>query len=362
MERPFNFSAGPATLPEAVLEQAAAEMLNWRGRGVSVMEMSHRSEEVVGIISQAENDLRELLAVPQTYRILFIQASPTALNAVIPMNLLGKSRHLPTIDGIYTGVWSGRSLEEAKKYAAINIAASGEAAHFNQIPSPDIWRMTDDAAYVHICSNETINGTEFFFTPDTGTVPLVADMSSHILSRPFDVARYGLIFAGAQKIMGMAGVSVVIVRDDLTGYALPICPAAYDFGNLAAYHSCFNTPPVYAIYLCGLVLQWVKRQGGLTAMEAAAIKKSGLLYDCIDASGLYVNPVDRTCRSRMNVPFFLRDEALNATFLAGAEQNGLLQLKGHRSMGGMRASIYNAMPLAGVEKLVAYMREFERTH
>ncbi len=360
MERPFNFSAGPAAIPEAVLQQAAAEMPDWQGRGLSVMEMSHRSADFESILAQAERDLRDLLAVPKVYRILFVQASPTALNALIPMNLVGRKNKPATIDFIHTGIWSGKSLSEAQKYARVSIAASSEPENFTRIPSVDEWKLTADAAYVHICSNETINGNEFFFTPDTGTVPLVADMSSHILSRQIDVGKYGLIFAGAQKNMGMAGVSVIIVREDLLGYTLPVCPSVYDFSNLAEHHAMLNTPPVYAIYICGLVFQWLKNQGGVAAMEAAAIRKSALLYDCIDASSLFANPVEKPSRSRMNIPFFLRDDALNDAFLAGAQENGLLQLKGHRSLGGMRASLYNAMPMAGVEKLVSYMREFER--
>lgn len=359
MGRPFNFSAGPAALPEVVLKRAAAEMLDWQGRGISVMEMSHRSDGFASILAQAEDDLRELLAVPASYRILFVQASATALNAIIPMNLSGQGRPA-MIDFVHTGAWSGKALAEARKYAAVNIAASSEPEQFTRIPLPPEWKLKKDAAYVHICSNETIHGNEFFFTPDTGSVPLVADMSSHILSRPVDVAKYGLIFAGAQKNMGIAGVSVVIIREDLLGQARPFCPSVYDFSVLAAHHSVPNTPPVYAIYLCGLVFQWLKEQGGVLAMEEAAIRKSSLLYDCIDSSSLFVNRVEKSCRSRMNVPFFLEDEGLNQAFLEGARQNGLLQLKGHRSVGGMRASLYNAVPVAGVEKLVSYMREFER--
>ncbi len=361
MKRPFNFSSGPAVLPDAVLEQAAAEMLDWQGKGISVMEMSHRSGEFESILFQAESDLRELLSVPNTYRILFIQASATALNALIPMNLTGPDPTLKTIDFVHTGIWSGKALAEARKYAHVNITATSEAENFTRIPDFQEWQLSDKAAYVHICSNETINGTEYFFTPDLGSTPLVADMSSHILSRPVDVTKYGLIFAGAQKNMGMAGVSIVIIREDLIGKAQLICPSVYDFKNLAAHHSVFNTPPVYAIYLCGLVLQWLKKQGGVKEMEKAAIEKSALLYDYIDSSRLFVNHVEKNCRSRMNVPFFLNDETLNDTFLAGAEQNRILQVKGHRLVGGMRASLYNAMPLEGVKTLVSYMQEFERT-
>lgn len=362
MTRPYNFSAGPATLPEEVLQQASAEMLDWHGTGISVMEMSHRSAAFESIMAEAEKNLRSLLAVPDSYRILFIQASPTALNAIIPMNLAGRKKQPATVDFIHTGIWSGKSLAEAQKYVQVNIAASSENNDFTQIPSPELWQLTEDAAYVHICSNETIHGTEFFFVPETGDVPLVADMSSHVLSRQLDISKYGLVFAGAQKNMGIAGVSIVIVRNELTGYALPVCPSVYDFKNLAENHSMVNTPPTYPVYMCGLVLKWLKEQGGVAAMEQAAMEKSRLLYDCIDSSSLYVSRVEKTCRSRMNVPFFLRDESLNDAFLSAAEKNGLLQLKGHRSLGGMRASLYNAMPIEGVEKLVSYMREFERSH
>jgi len=361
MKRPFNFSAGPAVLPEAVLEEAAAEMMDWRGTGISVMEMSHRSQEFESILFQAERDLRELLSIPKNYRILFVQASATALNALIPMNLLDVNPDAETIDFIHTGVWSGKSLEEARKYKKIHIAATSERENFTRIPKFHEWQLSSKAAYVHICSNETINGTAYFFTPKTGSIPLVADMSSDILSRPVDIKKYGLIFAGAQKNMGMAGVSIVIIREDLIGKAKSICPSVYDFKNLAEHHSIFNTPPVYAIYLCGLVLQWLKKNGGVTAMEKAAIEKSALLYDCIDSSRLFVNYVEKDCRSRMNVPFFLEDASLNEVFLKGAEQNKIVQLKGHRLVGGMRASLYNAMPLAGVKALISYMQEFERT-
>jgi len=362
MKRPFNFSAGPAALPDAVLEQAAAEMPNWQGQGISVMETSHRSADVESMVAQAESDLRDLLLVPPSYRILFIQASATALNAIVPMNLVARQGEAATIDVVHTGVWSGKSLEEARKYTQVNVAATSGPEGFTRIPDEKKWRLTDNAAYVHICSNETINGTEFFFVPDTGVVPLVADMSSHILSRPVDVTQYGLILAGAQKNMGIAGVSVVIVHDDLIGHALPICPSVFDFCNLVKHNSMPNTPPVYAIYMCGLVFRWLKQQGGVAAMEAAAIRKSSLLYECLDASSLFVNRVEKPFRSRMNVPFALQNEALNDDFLSGAAQNGLLNLEGHRTLGGMRASLYNAMPAEGVERLVSYMREFERTH
>ena len=360
MDRPFNFSPGPATLPQVVLEEVRAELPDWNHTGVSVMEMSHRSTHFEAILMQAKSDLRELLAVPESHRILFIQASPTALNAIIPMNLAKREGRSGPADFIHTGHFSGRSLEEAKKYVETNVAASSAPENFMTVPAPDTWTLSADAAYVHICSNETINGTEYFFTPDTGSVPLVADMSSHILSRQMNVDDYGLIFAGAQKNMGIAGLSVIIVREELTGHALPICPSVYDFAELVRHRSIPNTVPVYAIWLASLVFKWLKNEGGVPAMEKAAMKRSAMLYDCIDSSSLYVNQVDRACRSRMNVPFFLEDTSLENAFLAGAEKNGLLNLRGHRSTGGMRASIYNAMPLAGVEKLVSYMREFER--
>lgn len=360
MTRVFNFSAGPAVLPQEVLQQAAAEMLDWQGSGLSVMEMSHRGPEFMAIIEAAQRDLRELLAIPANYRILFMQGGAVAQNSIIPLNLLGRCAQPASIDFIHTGHWSGRSIADAGRYAKVNVAASSQATNFTTIPTMESWALSKDAAYVHVCTNETVHGVEFHFTPDTGAVPLVADMSSHILSRPVDISRYGVIFAGAQKNMGIAGLTVVIVREDLIGHALPCCPSAFDWRNVADNGSMFNTPPTFAIYMAGLVFQWLKRQGGVAAIEQRNIEKAALLYGYLDATDFYRNPVASDCRSRMNVPFFLRDETLNEAFLAGANARGLLQLRGHRATGGMRASIYNALPLEGVQALVEYLRDFER--
>jgi len=356
MTRVFNFSAGPAVLPETVLRQAAAEMLDWHGSGMSVMEMSHRGKEFISIHAQAEADLRELLAIPAAYKVLFMQGGAIGQNAIVPMNLL---RGKTAADYIDTGEWSKKSIKEAKKYASVNVAASAAATGYDRVPARADWKLDANAAYVHICSNETIGGVEYHFTPDVGSVPLVADMSSDILSRPVDVAKYGLIYAGAQKNIGPAGLTIVIVREDLLGQALPITPSAFDYKTVADNDSMYNTPPTYAIYIAGLVFKWLKAEGGLAAMAERNRTKAALLYDYLDASTFYKSPVQRDCRSLMNVPFKLRDETLDAAFLKGAEAHGLLQLKGHRSVGGMRASIYNAMPIDGVRALVAYLKEFE---
>jgi phosphoserine aminotransferase len=360
MSRVWNFSAGPAVLPEAVLSQAAEEMLDWHGSGMGVMEMSHRGKEFTAIAAQAEADLRELLAVPANYRILFMQGGAIAENAIIPMNLMGDRR---VADYVVTGSWSQKSQKEARKYAEVNIAASSEASGFTTVPAMDAWRISPDPAYVFTCTNETIGGVEYPFEPDLarlgrGEVPVVADMSSHILSRAIDVSKYGVIFGGAQKNIGPAGLTIVIVRDDLLGHAMPHCPTAFDFKTVADNGSMYNTPPTYSIYIAGLVFQWLKHQGGVAAIEAQNVAKAKLLYDFLDGSDFYENRVDRACRSRMNVPFFLRDEALNDAFLAESKAAGLVQLKGHKSVGGMRASIYNAMPLAGVQALVDFLRDF----
>ena len=359
MTQVFNFSAGPAVLPKAVLQQAAAEMLDWQGSGMSVMEMSHRGPEFISIYQQAEADLRELLAVPDNYRILFMQGGGLGQNAIIPMNLLGRVREPAVIDFVHTGSWSGKSVKEAARYAQVNVAASGQADGFTSVPAQDTWQLTDGAAYLHVCTNETIDGVEYNFVPQTlGDVPLVADMSSHILSRQIDVSQYGVIFAGAQKNIGPAGLTLVIVREDLLEHALPICPSAFNWKNVAEHASMFNTPPTYAIYIAGLVFAHLKAQGGVAAMEARNIEKARLLYEALDRDDFYANRVDPSCRSRMNIPFYLRDESLNEQFLAGAKARGLLQLKGHKSVGGMRASIYNAMPIEGVQALVDYLNEF----
>ncbi len=359
MERVFNFSAGPAVLPQQVLEKARDEMLDWHGSGMSVMEMSHRGKEFIAIHAQAEASLRELLAVPQNYKVLFLQGGAIAENAIVPMNLL---RGRSVADYVNTGEWSKKSIKEAKKYCHVNVAASSEDRNFSYVPPRETWHLSKDAAYVHICSNETIGGVEYHWIPDTGEIPLVADMSSDILSRPVDVSRYGLIYAGAQKNIGPAGLTIVIVRDDLIGQALPITPSAFDYKQQADSDSMLNTPPTYAVYIAGLVFDWLMQLGGLSAIEKRNIAKAGLLYDYLDQSRLFVSPVEKRDRSRMNVPFKLRDESLDEVFLKGARQRGMLQLKGHRSVGGMRASIYNAMPVEGVKALVGYLQEFENSH
>jgi phosphoserine aminotransferase len=358
--RPFNFSAGPAALPEEVLRQAADEMLDWHGAGMSVMEMSHRGKEFTQIATQAEADLRELLAVPANYKILFMQGGAIAENAIIPLNLLGTKK---TADYIVTGTWSAKSFKEAKKYCTPYLVAGALTGPWLAVPPAPTFQYSDDPAYLFLCSNETIDGVEFQQLPETNVdVPIVADMSSNILSRPIDVSQYGLIFGGAQKNIGPAGLTLVIIRDDLLDRALPVCPSAFEYKTVAANGSMYNTPPTYGIYIAGLVFQWLKRQGGLAEIERRNITKAELLYGFLDASDFYLTKVEKTFRSRMNVPFFLRDESLNEAFLADAKAAGLLQLKGHKSVGGMRASIYNAMPLAGVQALVAFMKEFERTH
>ena len=357
--RVFNFSAGPAVLPEAVLRKAAAEMLDWHGSGMSVMEMSHRGKEFVGIAAKAESDLRALLSIPANYKVLFLQGGAIAENALVPMNLLaGKT----AADYINTGVWSKKSIKEAKKYCAVNVAASAEDRNFTYVPPRETWKLDAAAAYVHVCTNETIGGVEYQWTPDTGAVPLVADMSSHILSRAIDVAKYGVIYGGAQKNAGPAGLTLVIVRDDLLDRALPITPSAFHWKEQAANDSMVNTPPTYAIYVAGLVFEWLLAQGGVAAIESRNIAKAKLVYDCLDRSEFYQTAVRKEDRSRMNVPFKLRDASLDEAFLKGAKERGMVQLKGHRAVGGMRASIYNAMPIEGVQTLVSYLEDFEREH
>jgi len=356
MTRVFNFSPGPATLPETVLRKAAEEMLDWHGSGMSVMEMSHRGKEFISIHAEAESLVRELMGVPANYKVLFMQGGAIGENAIVPMNLIGKTGKA---DYIVTGDWSKKSLKEAKNYGTINTAAAGGGT---SIPKQSEWKLDPEASYVHICSNETIGGVEFHWTPDTGEVPLVADMSSNIMSRPIDVSKYGLIYAGAQKNMGPSGLTIVIVRDDLLGHALPITPSAFNYQLQAENDSMYNTPPTYAIYIAGLVFNHIKAMGGLEAMEAHNKAKAGVLYDYLDNSKFYSNPVAKDDRSLMNVPFKLKDDALDEAFLKGAQAKGMIQLKGHRSVGGMRASIYNAMPIEGVKALVAYMKEFEVQH
>jgi phosphoserine aminotransferase len=353
----YNFSAGPAVLPHTVLARARDELLDWHGSGMSVMEMSHRGKEFISIAEQAEADLRELMGISSDYHVLFLQGGATSQFAMVPMNLL---RGRAQADYINTGAWSKKAIGEAKRYCSVNVAASSEATKFTTIPPQDTWKLDPSAAYVHYTPNETIGGVEFDWIPATGEVPLVADMSSTILSRPVEVSRFGLIYAGAQKNIGPAGLTVVIVRKDLVGETLAGTPSMFDYQLHADNASMLNTPPTYSWYLAGLVFQWLREQGGLEAMASINQRKAGKLYAAIDTSDFYHCPVDVQCRSRMNVPFTLADAALDADFLAGAKAAGLLSLKGHRSVGGMRASIYNAMPEAGVAALVDFMKEFER--
>jgi len=355
MARVYNFSAGPAALPEEVLQQAAAEMVDWHGSGQSVMEMSHRGKEFMGIAAQAEADLRELMAIPANYKVLFLQGGASLQFEMIPINLL---RGKAVADYVHTGEWAKKAIKAAKTFCNVNIAASAEDKGFTYAPAQADWKLTKDAAYVHYTSNETIGGVEFNWIPDTGDVPLVCDMSSNILSRPIDISKFGLIYGGAQKNIGPAGLTIVIIRDDLVGKAQPAPPAMLDYKTHVDADSMYNTPPTYGIYIAGLVFQWLKKNGGITAMEQKNIEKANLLYDYLETTDFYRNPVRKEDRSRMNVPFTLKDATLDEEFLKGAKARGMVQLKGHRSVGGMRASIYNAMPLAGVQALVEYMKEF----
>jgi phosphoserine aminotransferase len=356
MSRIFNFSAGPAMLPAEVLSRAGDEMLDWRGSGMSVMEMSHRGPEFISIYEEAERDLRELLAIPKSYKILFLMGGATLQFAQVPMNLLrGKDK----ADYVVTGEWSKRAIKEARKFCDAAVAASSEDKNFTYAPKE--WKVRPDAAYVHYCSNETIGGVEYHAVPQA-EIPLVADASSHFLSRPIEVSKFALIYAGAQKNAGPAGVTMVIVREDLTGQVTKGTPSVMDYKLQADADSMLNTPATYPLYICGLVFKWLKQQGGVAQIEKRNIAKAKLLYDHLDQSQFFRNPVAKEDRSRMNIPFTLKNAALDAEFLKGADARGLVQLKGHRSVGGMRASIYNAMPLEGVQKLVEYMREFEKKH
>jgi phosphoserine aminotransferase len=359
MSRIYNFAAGPAVLPEPVLEQASREMLDWHGSGMSVMEMSHRGKEFVGIAAAAEANLRELLAVPANYKVLFLQGGATLQFAAIPMNLL---RGKKSADYVNTGEWSKKAIKEAKRYCSVNIAASSEDKKFTYAPAQAAWKLDRNAAYVHVCTNETIGGVEFHWIPDTGDVPLVADMSSHILSRPVEVAKYGLIYAGAQKNIGPAGLTIVIVRDDLLGQALPITPSVLEYKAQSEADSMLNTPPTYGVYIAGLVFKWLKGLGGLKKMAELNSAKAQVLYEFLDQTEFYYSPVEKGDRSLMNVPFRLRNESLNDEFLKQAKERSMVELKGHRSVGGMRASIYNAMPIDGVKALVGFMREFQTRH
>ena len=357
--RVYNFSPGPAMLSREVLQCAREEMLDWHGSGMSVMEMSHRGKEFTAIAHQAEADLRELMRIPVHYKVLFLQGGATLQFAMVPVNLL---RGKKSADYIYTGEWSKKAIAEAKKFCAVNVAASSEDAKFTYVPTQDQWRLDPNAAYVHYTPNETINGVEFHWIPDTGKVPLVADMSSNILSRALEVERFGLIYAGAQKNIGPAGLTIIIVQEDLIERALPGMPSMLDYKVHADNDSMYNTPPAYALYIAGLNFQWLKKNGGIAAMEKRNIEKAGLLYDFLDNSRFFRNQVRTSDRSRMNVPFTLNNSALEEAFLEQAKARGMVQLKGHRLVGGMRASIYNAMPIEGVQTLVAFMREFEDRH
>ncbi|MDO9049797.1 MAG: 3-phosphoserine/phosphohydroxythreonine transaminase [Methylobacter sp.] len=359
MSRVYNFSAGPSAFPESVLRQAQQEMLEWRDSGMSVMEMSHRGKHFSMIAEELESDLRTLLAVPENYKVLFLQGGASAQFSLIPQNILnGKTKACY----LNTGAWSEKAIKDARAYCDVAVSASSEDTKFTTIPEASSWAIDSQAAYLHYTSNETIHGVEFQSCPDSKGLPLVSDMSSNILSRKIDVSQYGLIYAGTQKNMGPAGVTVVIVRDDLVGHASKTVPSVFNYAEQAKNQSMLNTPATYSWYLAGLVLKWLKEQGGVEAIEQRNIAKAAKLYQAIDQSALYSNPVEVASRSRMNVPFILADENLDKPFLAAAEANGLFELKGHRSVGGMRASIYNAMPEAGVQALIDFMAEFERTH
>ncbi|MEH6501540.1 MAG: 3-phosphoserine/phosphohydroxythreonine transaminase [Pseudoalteromonas distincta] len=355
--RLFNFCAGPAALPEAVLKQAQAELLDWQGKGLSVMEMSHRSEEFTQVAETAEQDLRDLLSVPDDYKVLFLQGGASQQFAQIPLNFMAEDGSADYID---TGIWSAKAIEEAQRFGHVNVAASAKAYDYFAIPGQNDWQLSDNAAYVHYTPNETIGGLEFGWIPEVGDTPLIADVSSTILSRPLDVSKFGMLYAGAQKNIGPSGLVVVIVREDLLGKARASCPTMLDYSVAAKNGSMYNTPPTFGWYLAGLIFKWVKEQGGLEAMERLNQTKQRTLYKAIDSSELYSNPINPVDRSWMNIPFRLADDRLDKPFLAGADERGLLNLKGHRSVGGMRASIYNAVGQDAVDALVAYMAEFER--
>ncbi|EAZ97566.1 3-phosphoserine/phosphohydroxythreonine transaminase [Marinobacter sp. ELB17] len=357
MSRAYNFCAGPATLPEQVLRQAREEMLDWRGTGMSVMEMSHRSDEFVEIAETAEQDVRDLAGISDDYAVLFMQGGASSQFATVPLNLLGNSA---SADYVNTGIWSEKAIAEARRYGDVNVVASSAGCGFTTVPDQAGWNTRADAAYLHYTPNETIGGLEFDFVPDSGKVPLVADMSSTMLSRPVDVSKFGLIYAGAQKNIGPSGLVIVIVRKDLLGKAHAKIPTMMNYQVMADNASMFNTPATYSWYLAGLVFKWLKDQGGVNAIGELNARKAKKLYHFIDTNPFYSNPIDPRFRSWMNVPFILADDALNSAFLKGADERQLLNLKGHRSVGGMRASIYNAMPEAGVDALIAYMAEFAK--
>lgn len=356
MTRLYNFCAGPAALPETVLEQARDEMLDWHGAGLSIMEMSHRSPEVVGVAERAEATLRELLGIGDDYAVLFLQGGASTQFAAVPLNLMAENA---VADYVNTGQWSKKAIAEARRFGDVNVVASSEDTNFSTIPPQSSWQQSDDAAYLHYTPNETIGGVEYFWVPEA-QAPLVVDMSSTILSRPVNVADYGVIYAGAQKNIGPAGLTLVIVRRELLGKARASCPAMLNWQTAADNDSMYNTPPTFGLYLAGLVFDWIKAQGGLAAMETLNRRKAGKLYAAIDGSSFYANPVEVPSRSLMNVPFTLADANLDKAFLAESEAAGLLNLKGHRSVGGMRASLYNAVTEEAVDALIAFMQDFER--
>jgi len=359
MTRIYNFSPGPAVIPEEVLAQAQKEMLDWQGSGMSVMEMSHRGKEFLGIAQQAETDLRDIMDIPSNYKVLFLQGGASQQFAMIPMNLAANQQ---SADYANTGSWSKKAISEAKRITKVNIAATTEDSKFTRAPEQEELKLDPNAAYFHYTPNETIGGVEYSYVPETGDVPLVADMSSTILSRPIDVSRFGLIYAGAQKNIGPAGLTVVIIREDLLDRSADSLPSILSYKTHAEGESMYNTPPTYAWYIAGLVFKWIKNLGGLSAMAEINLRKADKLYAAIDASSFYHNPVAHGSRSWMNVPFTLSNPDLDATFLTEAKPHGLATLKGHRSVGGMRASIYNAMPESGIDALIAFMADFEKRH
>lgn len=356
MARVYNFSAGPAVLPEAVLRKAASELVEYGGSGMSVMEMSHRSKEYEAIIQGAEALLREIMAIPSNYKVLFLQGGASLQFSMVPLNLFRKSRKA---DFVHTGEWTKKAMPESKRFGEVNIVASSEDKKFSYIPKLDKSKFNPDADFFYICSNNTIEGTRYTRFPDTGSVPLVADMSSNILSEVIDVSKFGVIFAGAQKNIGPAGVTVVIIREDLVGQAMDITPTMLNYATHVKDGSMFNTPPTYAVYMAKLVFEWVKEQGGVQGLEKMNREKAALLYDFLDGSSLFKATVAKEDRSLMNIPFVTGDEETDARFIKEATKEGLVTLKGHRSVGGMRASIYNAMPIEGVRKLVEFMKDFE---
>jgi len=359
MTRKFNFSAGPAMLPQEVLEKAQSEMLDWQGSGMSVMEMSHRGKEYMSIAESAEANLRDIMTIPDNYKVLFLQGGASAQFATIPLNLLAGKE---SADYVNTGAWSKKAIAEANRYCSVNVVASSEDTKFTTVPAFESWDINPDAAYLHYTPNETIGGLEFSFIPETGDVPLVADMSSTILSRPLDVSKFGMIYAGAQKNIGPAGLTIVIIRDDLLGKAMDICPAMMNYETHANADSMYNTPPTYGWYLAGEVFKWIKEKGGVAGMGEINKRKADKLYAAIDDSDFYKNPVEVQSRSWMNVPFTLGNSDLDGKFLEQAAERDLVTLKGHRSVGGMRASIYNAMPEAGIDALIEMMKDFEKQY